>query len=185
MIECFPYCKLLKSDFKIPRLIIFYFFYSLVSYFLEILPTIDIGFDYVDLELKIEDSRRDALITKAKENGVRTIMSSHDFERTPDWKKIVALINKCKNIGDHIKLVFHNTSYVDSMNILKAGKAALAQNFKFSVMGMGPFGHITRILAPTIGSEFACASLKQDKEAVEGQVDIKTLLEMWEILEFV
>jgi 3-dehydroquinate dehydratase len=51
-------------------------------------------------------------------------------------------------------------------------------------MGLGTFGHITRILSPAMGCEMVYASLAEDKKVIEGQVDVKTLLEMWNILNF-
>ena len=146
---------------------------------------IKLGFDYVDIELNMDELKRKQLIEKAKKNGVKTIISYHNFEKTPVWKEIFNLIKECANNGGDIaKLVFNNNSYSDALSILKACSAAHNLNYKFSVMGMGPLGHITRILAPALGCEMVYASLGVDKNVVEGQVDIKTLLEMWNILNF-
>ena len=88
------------------------------------------------------------------------------------------------NGGDIAKLAFNNNSYSDVLSILKACSAAHNLNYKFTVMGLGPLGYITRVLGPAIGCEMVYTSLAENKKVVEGQVDIKTLREMWNTLNF-
>ena len=82
---------------------------------------------------------------------------------------------------DIIKVVYNAKSLLDALNILKAGSAAKNLEYRFTVMGLGPFGHVTRILAPIIGCEWIYAALEEGKEVVEGQIDINTLKELWSI----
>ncbi len=141
------------------------------------------GFDYIDLEIKMDEKKRDELIANAKKSGVKTIVSYHDFQGTPAWKEIFNQIKECADTGaDIAKVVYYNKSIFDALNVLKAGSAAKNVNYNFTAMGMGPYGHITRILAPRIGCEIVYASLEEGKEASEGQIDIMTLKETWKLL---
>jgi 3-dehydroquinate dehydratase/shikimate dehydrogenase len=144
---------------------------------------IETGFDYIDLEFKLDDKKKNKFMVKAKENHVKTIVSYHNYQDTPSWKEIFNQIKECADTGaDIAKVVYYNKSLGDALNILKAGSAAKNINHNFTAMGMGPYGHITRILAPAIGCEVVYASLEEGKEASEGQIDVMTLKETWDIL---
>jgi 3-dehydroquinate dehydratase/shikimate dehydrogenase len=151
---------------------------------LEILKgAIKTGFNYIDLEMKMDGKKRDTLIASAKKSGVKTIVSYHNLKGTPSWKEIFNQIKECADTGaDIAKVVYYNKSLGDALNVLKAGSAAKNIDHNFTAMGMGPYGHITRILAPAIGCEIVYASLEEGKETSEGQIDVMTLKETWDIL---
>lgn len=140
-------------------------------------------FDYLDLEYKMDKTKRNELILMARKNNVKTIVSHHDFRQTPTWEEILNQIQKCvKTKGDIAKVVYYNNSLDDCLNILKAGFAAKKLNLEFTVLGMGPYGHVTRILAPAVGCQIIYAALEKGKEAIFGQTDVATLREIWKIL---
>jgi len=137
---------------------------------------IELGFDYIDLELKTEDARRNEIINKAIESGVTTIVSHHDYIETPSSKDILFLMKQCLEAdGDIAKVVTTAHEFMDGVDVILAGKEAKSQNLRFTVMGMGRFGYLTRFLGPVAGCEMVYASLERGEEAVYGQVDIQTL----------
>jgi 3-dehydroquinate dehydratase type I len=139
------------------------------------------GFDYIDLEMNMDEQKRDDLIAKAKEKDVKVIVSHHDFEKTPSWSEIFAILKRLADTKCYIaKAAFKCENYDDVLNILKGGRAAINIGQPFSVMGMGSHGHITRIFAPFIGCSIMYASLDREKKVDEGQVDIRTLVELWD-----
>jgi 3-dehydroquinate dehydratase type I len=143
---------------------------------------VNLGFDYIDLELKTDQKKRDRLLKIAKEAGVTTVVSYHNYKQTPTWKDIFNKMKEIEKTGcDIIKVVYNTESLPDALNVLKAGSAAKNLSYRFTVMGLGPFGHVTRILAPIIGCEWIYAALEEGKEVVEGQIDIKTLKDFWSI----
>ncbi|UCE37986.1 MAG: type I 3-dehydroquinate dehydratase [Thermoplasmata archaeon] len=142
------------------------------------------GFDYIDLELKMEGNLRDPLIALAKKEEIKTIISYHDFFKTPSWSEIFALIKQCKETeGDIAKVVLTSNNFEDVLNVTKGGKTAKDLNHKYTVMGMGSYGQFTRVLAPLIGCEMVYAAVDPEKKVEDGQVDIRTLLELWDALE--
>lgn len=144
---------------------------------------IDLGFDYVDLELKLKSDKRAELIDKARLHQLKSIVSYHDFETTPASDEILTLIEQCASSeADLAKVVFNCSKYLDTIEILRSGVAAKERDFKFTVMGIGKFGHITRVLAPLVGCEIVYANLTQYKQVVEGQIDIVSLLGLWKSL---
>ena len=143
----------------------------------------EIGFDYVDLEFSIEDDKRTILIEKAKELGIKTIISSHEFATSPSKEVIFERIFAChKTKGDIAKVIAPCSTLEDVNDILWAANKANQKGYDHCVMGLGPNGHITRILAPYIGSEMVYCSLKEAKKVAEGQVPISTLKEIWKNL---
>jgi 3-dehydroquinate dehydratase/shikimate dehydrogenase len=151
---------------------------------LEILKmAIEKGFDYVDLEIKIQEDKRTPLIDHAQYMGIKTIISNHDFKGTPVKEEILDQIKECHSVnGDLAKVAYYCNSFDDIYNVLWA--ALIVKNLKmpYSIMGTGPKGHITRILAPFVGSHFVYSSLDSGKEATEGQIPIATLKGLWNIL---
>jgi len=144
---------------------------------------IELGVDYIDLELKIKREKLEELIAKAEEKRVKIILSVHDFENPPDSRLILKYIEKSIDLGaDIAKVAFLCDEYSDTIEILRSGVAAKEYNMKFTLMGMGSHGHITRLLAPLIGSEIVYTTLELEKKVVEGQMDIKSLVELWEDL---
>ncbi len=184
----FPILRELKEDLKIP--VVFNlrptweggkFEGAEEKRWAHLEEAIKTGFDYVDLELKMNEQKRDNLIANAKKKDVNIIVSYHDFEKTPSWSEIFAILKHCADTKCYIsKAAFKCQSFDDVLNILKGGRAAININHPFSVMGLGSHGYITRIFAPFIGCSIIYASLDREKKVDEGQLDIKTLLELWD-----
>ena len=51
--------------------------------------------DYVDIELQCDDE----YINKIHDTGVKTIVSYHDFEKTPDLNEILYIVEKEQELG--------------------------------------------------------------------------------------
>lgn len=144
---------------------------------------IELGIDYVDLEFKIEPGKLTELVEKAEENRVKIIISVHDFQNPPSSDAILDYLDKCTDVGaDIAKVAFNCNEYSDTIEVLRSGVAAKDRNLKFTVMGMGSHGHITRLLAPLIGCEIVYTNVELEKQVVDGQIDIKSLVELWEAL---
>ena len=143
---------------------------------------IKLNFDYIDLELNMDETRRNQLISNARKKNVKTIVSYHDFKRTPPTKQILDKIEECINAGGDIaKVAYYNNSVEDALNVLKAGLEARERNHTFSVMGMGHFGQLTRILAHYIGCEIVYTAA-ESKKSSGAQINTATLQEIWKIL---
>ena len=142
-------------------------------------------FDYVDIELPIDDEKRWALISKAKENGVKSIISSHDFKAQPTKEEILDKLIACNNSnGDYAKVVCDCQSIDDVQNVIWAAMVVKNMKLPYSIMGTGPFGHLTRILAPLMGSMIVYSSLEFGLESEVGQIPISSLRGIWDILGF-
>ncbi|UCE73824.1 MAG: type I 3-dehydroquinate dehydratase [Methanomassiliicoccales archaeon] len=145
---------------------------------------VESGFDYVDLELKMDIENLNFLVQMARDMGVKAIVSYHDFENTPSEKDILEKIIECQNAhADIAKVACYNKTFDEAYRVLRAGLAAKKLDIPYSVMGMGPFGHITRILAPFAGCEFMYAALDHEIKVDEAQVPISILKELWSLFD--
>jgi 3-dehydroquinate dehydratase-1 len=136
--------------------------------------------DHVDIELDMDDRLRGQLVIRAKELGVRTIISHHDLTITPSHDKMMDIIERCVGTGgDTAKLAVKCSSIEDAEALIHLAREASKKGFKYSIMGMGVHGHITRVLAPQMGCEMVYASM--EKNAASDQIDIRTLKRIWEL----
>lgn len=128
--------------------------------------------DFVDLELETNENFLSKLVNKAKNNGAKVIISSHNLKETPSLEEIIEVLKKEKEKeADICKFVCHANELGDNLK-------ALAANLKFKnrkvVFCSGKLGRFSRIMAPLFGSEFTFASLERGKGAMSGQIDIQT-----------
>ncbi|MEW6748607.1 MAG: type I 3-dehydroquinate dehydratase [Candidatus Micrarchaeota archaeon] len=140
---------------------------------LELLSSaIDAGAAYVDIEVEAKDGYKEALVKKAKEKGCEIIISYHDHQRTPSAEELRQMIAWCFDCGaDMAKIACMVKSDKENARLL----GLLDSDKRLIVVGMGPEGRITRILAPLLGSEFTFASSGEGKETAEGQLDKETV----------
>lgn len=142
---------------------------------------IDLQPDYIDIEAGTDEELLAGILDHARKNGVGTIISFHQFEGSPDPESIVKKINSMKTYrADIVKMAYSCSTFQESMVLLKAGLKFWETGIDHSITGMGPFGHIVRMLAPAIGCKIAYACL--DSPDVEGQVCAGDLKVIWKLL---
>jgi 3-dehydroquinate dehydratase type I len=153
-----------------------------VSYFEQ---AIECGLEYIDVELNMAKKYRDRIIPLAKDKGVKVIVSLHDFQKTPEVNEILKTIKSCIGSGGDIaKVVYSATTNNDLLNLVEAGLKARELDAPFSVMAVGRFGEISRILAPAMGCELVYASLDDNNKAYEGQLELDLLIRLKEIFKW-
>ena len=112
----------------------------------EFLP----GAAYVDVEVRSAEKLA-PVIAAARESGAQVILSDHHFRSTPGLARLAARRKLAHESGaDIFKLATHVSTIVD----LGALLAFLSHRGEppMSVMGMGPFGKISRLLLARAGS---------------------------------
>lgn len=142
---------------------------------------INLGTDYVDLELR---SQREELVKIIKNRkNTKVILSYHDFRKTPTIIELQRIFDQAIEFGpDVIKIVIYAKSYVDNLHILSLIPYAKKRSQKVLAFAMGQKGKISRILSPILGAEWTYASLKEGKESAPGQLTIEQMMEVYKIL---
>lgn len=121
--------------------------------------------DYIDIELQTDKK----YIQTIKDTGVKTIISYHDFKKTPNLEFIINIIKEEKKLGDIAKIAVMPNSLEDTMTIL----AVLSHCDNTVAISMGELGSYTRVIASKFNAPFTFA-VANDKTA-PGQIDIETM----------
>ncbi len=128
--------------------------------------------DIVDIELS---SRiKEQVISLTKEKGKLSLISYHDFEKTPSGEEIQKIIDEGKAAGgDIIKYAFKTNSHEDVSRILCITDKNREKNLV--AIGMGELGKITRVAGFIFGSLITYTFV--GKSFAPGQIELEKLLE--------
>jgi len=104
--------------------------------------------DAVDIELCAGD--RDSVVNKSRNAGKTVIISTHDFQKTPDNKVMDGIIHESLEAGaDIAKLAVMPESLSDVLRLLEV---TLHANGPVCTIAMGATGKHSRVIAPVYGS---------------------------------
>ncbi len=121
--------------------------------------------DYVDIELQSNDE----YINRIHDTGVKTIVSYHDFEKTPELDEITYIVEKEQELGDIAKVAFMPNDLDDTLKIL----AILSHFNNVIAISMSDLGSYTRIMASKFNSPITFAAGRD--VTAPGQIDIETM----------
>ena len=146
---------------------------------------IELGADYVDIELAEGEKSISELRRFCEKNGNRTrlIVSWHDIEKTPSLKELKAIFNACADAGaDVVKIVPYARRLGDNIRVLNLIDYAKGRHRKIISMCMGELGQVSRIIAPLWGSYLAFAVLPGGGKSAPGQLSVKAMKEFRQLL---
>lgn len=104
--------------------------------------------DAVDIELCAQE--RDIVVKKARASGKTVIISTHDFQRTPEPLVMAGVIRESFEAGaDIAKLAVTPLSLRDVLNLLEV---TLSSKRPVCTIAMGDIGRHSRVVAPIYGS---------------------------------
>jgi len=120
--------------------------------------------DIVDIELQTGTELQEKVIKASKS----TIVSYHDFKKTPSFRELLDVVAKEKEIGDIAKFAVMPNNTEDTLTVLKV----LSKVSNTIGIAMGDIGKYTRVVSPIFGSPITFASI--GNESAPGQLDIQT-----------
>lgn len=121
--------------------------------------------DYVDIELQSDDK----YISLLNEGSAKTIISYHDFEKTPNLDEIYYIVEKEKELGDIAKVAFMPKDLDDTLKVL----AILSHYSNTIAISMSDLGSYTRVMASKFNSPITFAA--GTDVTAPGQIDIETM----------
>jgi len=121
--------------------------------------------EYVDVELQTELE----YINSITETGVKTIISYHDFEKTPSLNEMFDLVEEELKIGDIAKIAVTSNTLEDTIDVL----AVLSKFDNTIAISMGELGSYTRIIASKFKAPITFAA--SDDVTAPGQLDFETM----------
>ena len=120
---------------------------------------------FIDIELRSAKTFT-PIIDAARARGIKVIFSHHDFKRTPTRKRLQELAGQAQQLGANLFKLATTTATPSDLATLLAFLAD-EKRIPLSVMGMGQFGKISRLLLAQSGSRLNYGFL--DKAQVPGQ----------------
>jgi len=105
----------------------------------------------VDIELRQAAAMRD-VIGEARERGAEVILSYHDFQRTPRPEKLRELARRARDAGADVFKVATMTEKPRDLATLIEFLANEKGALPLSVMGMGTYGKVSRLVLAQAGS---------------------------------
>jgi 3-dehydroquinate dehydratase type I len=139
---------------------------------------IDLGAEYIDVELRSEKSMLLNLLSNKKETQV--ILSFHDIQKTPSKKELRELFARITGLGaDIVKIVTLARSWEDNFNVLSLISRARKRNQKIVAFCMGEKGQMSRIFSPLMGAAWTYASLDVNHPSAPGQLTVEEMRSIW------
>ncbi len=133
--------------------------------------------DAVDIELCAEE--RDDVVKEAKSTGKTVIISTHDFQRTPENNIMLGIMRESFEAGaDIAKLAVTPQSFEDVLRLLEV---TLHSKGKVCTIAMGDIGKHSRIIAPIYGSVMAYGYV--DAPKAPGQLRVDDLKHILKIIQ--
>jgi len=142
---------------------------------------IDLGAEYVDIEVRSERSAILKLLAGRKETKI--ILSFHDFERTSSRKSLKSTFDQMAQLeADLIKIVTLARSWEDNFSILSLLSYAKKRKREIIAFCMGEKGKMSRIFSPLMGGAWTYASLTSEGASAPGQLPVEEIREIYKRL---
>jgi 3-dehydroquinate dehydratase-1 len=133
----------------------------------------------VDLELAALEGAGDhdagRVADAARDRGASVVVSTHNFESTPDREAIVSRLERACAHGDVGKMASTAQSPDDVLAMLGATRELTAEGEQVATMCMGAAGRHSRAVAPVYGSRIGYAPVDPADATAPGQYDLATL----------
>ena len=139
--------------------------------------------DMVDIELFIGEDTVIPLLKKAKQFSVKTVLSSHDFEKTPKKQEIIARLCRMQELGGDItKIAVMPRNQKDVLTLLCATEQMQSQyaDRPFITMSMGGLGSISRMIGEVFGVSITFGA--GEHSSAPGQIEVQKLKQILEIV---
>jgi 3-dehydroquinate dehydratase-1 len=139
-----------------------------------------LGATYVDIEIETPVRDMTLISNAARQAGVSLIISYHDFERTADREDLESVMIACYEKGGKIAKI---ATWVSAPDDIRNLLSLYELPGKKVILGMGPMGRITRVMAPYLGAEFTFASVGEGETTAPGQLTVKQLNDIFNVID--
>jgi 3-dehydroquinate dehydratase-1 len=130
----------------------------------------------VDLELAaLESGDAERVSENARKHDVRVVVSTHDFETTPNPERLRELLRSACEYGDVGKLAVTANSPSDVLDVLNSTWELTDAGETVATMAMGEAGRHSRAVTPLYGSRIGYAPVDPANTTAPGQYDLATL----------
>ncbi|XVF42545.1 hypothetical protein PTKIN_Ptkin01aG0372000 [Pterospermum kingtungense] len=139
---------------------------------------LELGADYVDIELKVAHDFFNSLPGERPENA-KIIVSSHNYESTPSVEELGDLVARIQATGaDIVKIA---TTALDIIDNARMFQILVHSQVPMIALVMGERGLMSRILAAKFGGYLTFGSLEAGVVSAPGQPTVKELLDIYNL----
>ncbi len=144
----------------------------------ELLKAIELGADIVDIELETRDLAEAIPVIKKR---VECLVSFHDLTSTPSLDSLREIVHRQLAAGaDTCKVVTTAQRFEDNVTVLQL--ISEFSEVKIVSFAMGHLGLVSRILCPLVGGDFTYASIEKGRESASGQITVRDLRKLYEMV---
>jgi len=144
----------------------------------KLLEANELGADIIDLELRTTNLKQAIELIKKK---AKCLLSFHELRGTPPLNSMREIVQRQLEAGaDVCKVVTMAQRVEDNLTVLQ-----LIPEFpqtRIVSFAMGPLGFASRVLCPLVGGDFTYASIEPGKESASGQITVRDLTKIYEII---
>jgi len=145
----------------------------------ELMKATELEADIIDIELQTKNL---AEVVRLIKKRAKCLLSSHQLTGTPPLDSLKGIVERQLAAGaDICKVITTATSFDDNLRVLQLITAFPKE--EIVSFAMGPLGSVSRILCPLIGGYFTYASIEEGRESASGQVTIRDLRKLYEMVE--
>ncbi len=138
------------------------------------------GFSHVDVELSTSGLAK--VLSELSKIGVKKIVSHHNLKSTPRQTELFKIAKKEIQIGaDVCKIVTKAYTINDNITCLNL-VSRMEKQTKIICFASGKLGVTSRILSPLFGAYLTFASVTRGKESAPGQLTVKEMRQVYELL---
>ncbi len=144
----------------------------------KLLEAVGLGADIVDLELRTTNLKSAVALIKKR---TKCLLSFHELKGTPPLNSLREIVQRQLEAGaDICKVVTTAQRVEDNLTVLQ-----LISEFpqtRIVAFAMAPLGFASRVLCPLVGGDFTYASIEQGKESASGQITVRELRKLYEMV---
>ncbi len=134
---------------------------------------------YIDVEIETSSKFLEDIKEIISNTRTELILSYHNFEYTPSFTDLKLIMDQCKSKGaDVIKIATMVNNYVNAADLLSLYR----EDGRKVIIGMGEKGKIVRVASVFMGAEFTFASPDKDQYTAPGQLSVKEMEYIYNIL---
>lgn len=139
--------------------------------------------DLIDIEYCADKNTVKSLINEAKKFNVITIISNHDFERTPDKDEIINRLCEMQKLnGDMVKIAVMAKEKRDVLILMEATEevSRVHADRPIITMSMSSLGIISRVTGEIFGSDVTFGTVGE--QSAPGQMPVEKVKMLLELL---
>ena len=138
----------------------------------------------IDIELgAVREGDGERVVEHAREHDVSVVVSTHDFEATPDREQLRSVLTGAGEYGDVAKVAVTAHDRADVLDLLAVTHELTVAGQQVATMAMGEAGRHSRAVAPLYGSRIGYAPVDPADATAPGQYDLETLKGLVDALE--